>query len=339
MLYYYKNATITYKSSGFNFDLGVEMKKKGILLINLGTPDSPTVKSVRNYLKEFLNDPCVIHLPFVIRWLLVNLIIIPLKKKKSALNYKKIWTKFGSPLRIYSEELKDKLRGILGEDYQVELGMRYGNPSIKSSLDKLKNCDKIIILPLFPQYCFEVTGSIIKNVLELIIKKKNIQNINLINSFYNHSGFITAYSKLIENNINIKTDFVLFSYHGLPSNYINNNFYYKNQCITTSKLLAKSYLDLKKIPYETSFQSRLGYTSWIKPYTDVILEELIERGIRNIVVCCPSFVVDCLETLEEINIRARKKWQNLGGSTFTLVPCLNSEELWLKGLKDILISC
>ena len=334
------------------------MHKKGILLINLGTPENPDIKSVRHYLREFLSDPRVIDLPRIFRWLLLNLIILPIRPKQSALAYQKIWTKLGSPLLIYSNELKEKLSIELGANYQTELGMRYGNPNIEKSLNKLKSCSEIIVLPLFPQYSSAATGSAIEKTLKLIAKNWNIQNIKIINTFYNHPKFISAYSSIIKNNITTKTDLVLFSYHGLPERHINksrcqakcdrinvcpeikesNSFCYRAQCYTTSNLLAKS-LHLTANQYKTSFQSRLGRTPWIKPYTDLILRELIQQGIKNIVIVCPSFVTDCLETLEEIGIRAKKDWQSLGGDEFTLVPCLNSHELWLKALKDILTSC
>jgi len=333
------------------------MYKKGILLINLGTPDNPDTKSVRRYLKEFLSDPRIIDLPFIMRWLLLYLFILPTRSKYSAKAYQKIWTNSGSPLFIYSNELKNALAINLSNNYQVELGMRYGSPSIAAAFYKLKNCDEVIILPLFPQYSSAATGSAIEKSLQLISKQWNIQKITVINNFYNHPKFIATYCEIIKNNSNIKNSFILFSYHGLPKRHINksqckskcnhinscpqidqnNIFCYRAQCYTTSDLLARS-LNLTKNQYKTSFQSRLGRTPWIKPYTDAILPELIQQGVKSLTVVCPSFVTDCLETIEEIGIRARKDWQALGGNEFALVPCLNSHPLWVKALQSILVS-
>lgn len=329
------------------------MYKKGILLINLGTPDNPDTKSVRRYLKEFLSDPRVIDLPLIARWLLLHLFILPTRPKQSAAAYQKIWTDLGSPLLTHSNELKNALN--LTDSYQLELGMRYGSPSIETALHKLKNCDELIILPLFPQYSSAATGSAIEKSLQLIAKQWNIPHITIINNFYNYPEFIAAYCEIIKNNSDTKNNFILFSYHGLPERHINksqckakcdrfnscpkidqnNIFCYRAQCYTTSELLAKS-LNLKKNQYKTSFQSRLGRTPWIKPYTDIILSELIQQGIKNLTIVCPSFVTDCLETIEEIGIRARESWKTLGGNEFTLVPCLNSHPSWINALTKLI---
>lgn len=329
------------------------MDKKGILLINLGTPDKPDKKSVRRYLREFLNDPRVIDLPFVARWLLLHLIILPFRPKQSAAAYQKIWTDLGSPLLVHGNELKNALALKLGENYEVDLGMRYGNPSIEAAFHKLKNCYEIIILPLFPQYSSAATGSAIEESIKLIAKKWNIPQITIINSFYNHPEFISTYAEIIKENT--ENNFILFSYHGLPERHINksqcnakcdrinscpkidenNIFCYRAQCYTTSDLLAKS-LNLKKNQYKTSFQSRLGRTPWIKPYTDLILSELIHQGVRNLSVVCPSFIADCLETIEEMGIRAREDWQALGGDNFKLIPCLNSHPSWVTAVTKLI---
>ncbi|MEO8400533.1 MAG: ferrochelatase [Gammaproteobacteria bacterium] len=328
---------------------------KGVLLINLGTPDNCDPKSVYRYLKEFLNDPRVIDLPAIIRWPLINGLIIPRRYKNSANAYQQIWTKEGSPLLINSLQLKEKLSAELGTDYQVELGMRYGNPSIPSALLKMKSCDKILILPLFPQYSSAATGSAIEETLEWFSTQWNIPTLEIKSDFYNHPAFIQAYADVIlQHTRDTKIDLFLFSYHGLPKRHViksgchiscdhinacplvseSNRFCYRAQCYETSALLAKA-LDLSDKQYHVSFQSRLGRTPWIKPYTDALLPELIKQGIKNIAIACPSFVADCLETLEEINIRARKQWQTLGGEKFTFVPCLNTKFSWIKGLSQI----
>lgn len=316
------------------------MGKKGILLINLGTPDNCDPKSVRRYLKQFLNDPRVINLPGVIRWFLVNYLIIPHRYKKSAAAYQQIWLEGGSPLLVNSQAMKEALALELGSEYQVELGMRYGNPSIQTAVEKLKGCDNLIVLPLFPQYATASTGTAIAEFQKVIskttLKQGNMPEIHIREDFYQYPGFIAAYADIIQKHIksNIqekKIDMLLFSYHGLPERQLDKTRCYRTQCYATSGLIAKA-LGLSQKQYQVSFQSRLGRTPWIKPYTDLILPEFIQQGIRNIAIACPSFVADCLETLEEINICAREQWQSLGGGEFTFVPCLNAELRWIKAM-------
>lgn len=330
------------------------MSKKGVFLINLGTPNNFDTKSVRRYLKEFLNDPRVIDINFFLRYLLVNFIILPLRLTKTSLAYKKIWSS-ESPLLTYSNELKNALAYEMGENYQVEVAMRYGTPGIEKTLANFNNCEEIIIVPLFPQYSSAASGSAIENSLSLITKKWNIPNIKIKNYFYNHEKFITAYAELIKNNVQgTKIDLLLFSYHGLPERHINktqcganctrssacpeisnkNVFCYRAQCYATSNLLQKA-LKISSLQCHTSFQSRLGYAPWIKPYTDLTLPELIQKGIKNIAIACPSFITDCLETLEEIGMRAREEWRALGGNQFILIPCLNSHPSWVQALAKI----
>lgn len=323
--------------------------KKGILLINLGTPDDCDSKSVYAYLKEFLNDPRVVDLPKIIRWLLVNCTILPFRVKKTTRAYRKIWLGAGSPLLIYGLELKQALAIKLGEGYQVELGMRYGNPNIQEVFHKFKGCTAVTVLPLFPQYSSAATGSAVESILKLVSTQWNIPSLTIKKDFYNDSGFIEAYAKNIQVAMRDKKfDLVLLSYHGLPERHIHksncrvhcnrldacpevsdgNAYCYRAQCYETSRLLAEK-IGLMSNQYRVCFQSRLGHTPWIKPYTDVLLPALVRQGIKNIVVVCPSFVADCLETLEEVNIRLRKQWLDLGGEDFTFVPCLNADPLWV----------
>lgn len=329
--------------------------KKGILLINLGTPDECNPIAVRRYLKAFLNDPRVIDLPKIIRWIFVNLIIIPFRFKKTARAYQEIWLGAGSPLFIHSLQLKQSLAYQLGEGYQVELGMRYGNPSIEAALNQLKCCSNIMVLPLFPQYSSAATGSAIEKVLAYFQAQWNIPTIKIKKDFYDNPLFINAYANLIQTALKNKNiDKILFSYHGLPERHIHkshcetacnhqqacpmmndaNAYCYRAQCYTTSHLLAEK-LGFSSDQYETAFQSRLGRTPWIKPYSDLVLPELIEQGIKNIAVVCPSFTVDCLETLEEVNIRMRKQWIELGGEDFIYIPCLNDDPAWVSAVAEI----
>ncbi len=332
------------------------MNKTGVLLINLGTPDKACPKAVYKYLKEFLNDPRVIDLPTLFRYILTNFIIVPFRYKKSTEAYQQIWQTDGSPLLSNCLKLKHALNLELGNAYQVEMAMRYGNPSIDVAYQNLKACEKIMVVPLFPQYSSAATGSAIEKFLLTASKEWNIPNINIKRDFYNHPAYIQAYANIIKVTLTNKDiDLLLFSYHGLPERHIhksecqakcnkiqacptvaqNNSYCYRAQCYETTKLITNE-LGLADTKYSVSYQSRLGRTPWIKPYTDLELSKFIQQGIRNIAMVCPSFVADCLETLEEINIRAREQWKILGGNEFTFIPCLNDSTSWVKGLANII---
>lgn len=332
------------------------MPKQAILLINLGTPDHCTPRAVRRYLKEFLNDPRVVHLPWFIRWFLINLVIIPFRYKKSTHAYQQIWTKEGSPLLINAYKLQEELQKKVGDAYRVVTGMRYGNPSIASALEQIRDCERLIVIPLFPQYSSAATGSAIENVMRGLIKKHNIPEVVIKNHFYDDPFFVNAVAEQIRAvTCNHRIDRFIFSYHGLPEHHLpksecralcdrinacpvisdENAFCYRAQCFATSRLLAET-LSLKETDYVVSFQSRLGRTSWIKPYSDELLQLLRQEEVKNIAVVCPSFVADCLETLEEINIRLREQWKSLGGENFILVPCVNDSALFVEGLVGLL---
>lgn len=329
--------------------------KKGILLINVGTPDGSDVKSVKRYLREFLSDPRMIDLPALARWILVNILIVPFRSRKSAAAYQKVWTKHGSPLWVNTVRFRNELAKELGENYQVAVGMRYGRPNIAKGLSELKACTSLDVIPLFPQYSSSATGSAIQKTLEILHKQWNMPAIKVVNEFYNHPGFIHSYAEMIRDALADKqVEMLLFSYHGLPERHINksecvaacdhatacpqittNNAYcYRAQCFTTADLIAKA-LNLSPVLYRVAFQSRLGRTPWIKPYTDLLLPELIKSGVKKIAVVCPSFVADCLETLEEINIQLREQWHELGGEDFVFIPCLNSNATWVKAVAEM----
>jgi ferrochelatase len=326
--------------------------KIGVLFINLGTPDNCDPKSVYAYLKQFLNDPRVIDVPAWIRYFLVNWIIIPFRYQQSAHAYQQIWNNNGSPLLMHSQDLMDAIRTKMGDGVHVELGMRYGHPSIQSAVDKLKDCQKMVVIPLFPQYSSAATGSAIEQLLQVVGQQWNIPELIIKKDFFNNPDFIRAYASLIQEHLqDKKIDMLLFSYHGLPERHIEksaclapcskvascpqidelNTYCYRAQCYETSRLIAKE-LHLRADDYVVSFQSRLGKTPWIKPYTDLVLSELREKKINHIAIVCPSFVSDCLETLEEINIRARSQWREIGGDDFVFIPCLNTHPLWVEGL-------
>lgn len=325
--------------------------KYGLLLTNLGTPGSPDKPAVRRYLAEFLADKRVITLPAPLRYLLLYGFILPFRPKKTAEAYQAIWTDKGSPLRFHSEALRDALQHQLGERCKVALGMRYGRPGIEQALLELEACEHIIVLPLFPQYSSAATGSSLAYIMSLLEKKNIIPSLKVIRDFHQHPAFIQAQAELIKPFIT-NHEMILFSYHGVPENQIligpcktlckksctndssNNHGCYRAQCLRTTSALA-THLGLKDTQYRTSFQSRLGKTVWIKPYTDKILEDMAALGIKNLAIACPSFVADCLETLEEIGIQAKEQWQALGGERLTLIPCLNANKEWVKAVLSI----
>ncbi len=327
--------------------------KKGILLINLGTPDSAHAAAVRRYLRDFLLDYRVVSLNPLLRNLLVYGLILPFRSPKTAKAYQSIWTDEGSPLLVHSLQCAQKLKEKLPNHYNVELGMRYGSPSISSALDKLGEVSELIILPLFPQYASATTGSVIEHIFTELKSWEVIPTTKVIRDFYCHPAFIKAQAQQIKSHIS-PGDFLLLSYHGLPEAQLSRigcqcsanttptctmcppiNACYRKQCIETTKLIQQEIaMDDNNI--SMSFQSRLGRTPWIKPYTDEMLIKLRNQGVNDLAIACPSFVADCLETLEEIGIAAHESWQKLGGGRFTLIPCLNSDDLWVEALIEIL---
>ncbi len=332
-----------------------------VLLANLGTPDSPGVSDVRRYLREFLSDPRVIDLHPVGRWMLLNLIILPFRPAKSARAYQAIWgdADTGSPLLFHSRGLTQGVQRALGPGYVVELGMRYGSPSLPSALAKLQavNPSKIIVAPLFPQYSSAATGSALDRVYEILGKQWNVPAVETLEPFYDDPGFIAAFSQVARKHLDeFRPDFVLFSYHGLPERHVRksdttqkhclaspgccdaigpaNRYCYRAHCFATTRALAAA-LGLTAERHAVSFQSRLGRTPWIHPYTDQVLPELAKAGKKRLAVMCPAFVADCLETVEEIGIRAKQQWRSLGGEELLLVPSLNAEPSWIDAVAQM----
>ena len=330
---------------------------KGVLIINLGTPDSPAVKDVRKYLREFLMDRRVIDINPIGRWMLVNLIIAPFRSPKSAKTYKELWTKDGSPLLYHGVELKRLLQNSLGDDYRVVFGMRYQSPSIKSALMELENngIKEIIVLPLYPQYASATTGSTVEQVMDDIKSWEIIPDLKFINHYTNHPAFIDAFVARGEEYLKEEYDYILFSYHGLPERQIKkgscndycqlsdkccskyhslNEFCYRAQCFETTRQLAAK-LKLKEGDYTTCFQSRLGRAEWIKPYTEDTIRKLAKEGKKKILVFAPAFVADCLETTIEIGDEYRELFEELGGEKLQLVESLNVHPKWVEGLKEL----
>ena len=330
--------------------------KTGVLLVNIGSPDAPELKAVRRYLREFLSDPLVVDIHPVFRWLLLNLIILPRRPKTTAASYRAIWSERGSPLLTLSEELRDALADTLGEHFRVELGMRYGNPSIKRALDSLrKDCDHVIAVPLFPQYATAATGSAAREITKHLAHVWNMPAVEIRGAFFDREDVLDAWVEQHQSVLEQSPiDYLLFSFHGLPERHVRksdgafscdrskpcpdltegNRFCYRAQCYNTAHRIA-TRLGLEEDQFGVAFQSRLGRTPWIKPYTDELLPELYARGVRNLVVSSPSFAVDCLETLEEIGIRTRDAWLELGGEAFSVVPCLNAHPTWVRALAGL----
>jgi ferrochelatase len=331
----------------------------GILLVNLGTPDEPTTPAVRRYLRRFLSDPLVIDIHPLARWLLVNLVIAPFRSPKSAEAYKKIWTPEGSPLLVHTRNLAGKVQGLLGKDYKVSVGMRYGNPSIASAVDELvaAGVSEIRMLPLFPQYAASSTGSAVAEFERTMKAQKSAPPFRVLPPFYNHPGFIEAFAAVGGPVLKrVRPDHVLFSFHGLPERHIlkedpvgnrclkfdeccdqdvmQNEKCYRAHCFKTAHALRKK-IGIPDDLCGIAFQSRLGRTPWLKPYTDLVVPELIKSGRRRLVVFCPAFVADCLETLEEIGIRAREAALAAGAEAFELVPSLNDSPLWVREVSSM----
>ena len=330
----------------------------GVLLIQLGTPDNATVPAVRRYLSEFLNDPRVIDIPYLLRKFLVNVIIVPFRAPKSTKIYQQMWTEKGSPLLIYSEGVKEKLQKELGDNFKVELAMRYQNPSMDSVLGKMKigNYKKIIIIPLFPQYASASTGSAIDKALKIIRKWWVVPELNVISQFYDDEQFINTFAEIGKKYNVDEYDHVLFSYHGLPERQVDkvysdgkpcsdhnceneiteeNKFCYKAACYATTRLLS-SKLNIPAEKYTVCFQSRLD-EKWLKPFTDKVIVDLAKKGAKKLLVFSPAFVADCLETIVEIGIEYQDLFVKNGGEKVQLVESLNEHPMWIDTLKNLVI--
>jgi len=329
--------------------------KKGLLLINLGTPDDPGYISVFKYLRQFLMDPKVITVPYIVRFILVSLIIVPFRSFSSGKIYKKIWTEKGSPLIVNTSALAEKVSKKV-PDIEVEYAMRYQSPSIEEKLKKLisKNLDEIIILPLFPQYSTATTGSVFDEISRVLKKQSVTPSIKFINQFYEQESFIDSWEEKIASFNVDEYDHILFSYHGLPTKAVDdiyddslcadnncensitneNKFCYKATCYETTRLIAKRF-NLPSDKFTVSFQSRLT-KNWIEPFTDEILEKFPSKGIKNILVLSPAFTADNLETLYEIDDEYKELFIENGGKSLTMVPSLNDSSKWADSIVRII---
>ena len=319
----------------------VKFGKTGVLLVNLGTPDSTSWWDIRKYLKEFLSDRRVIELNPIIWQVILNLFILTFRPSKTAHAYKQIWMKENneSPLLYYTRTQSDAVRKEIGQSKLiVNFAMRYGNPSIKSRLDLLKKegCENIIILPLYPQYAGATTATVCDEVYRNLMKMRWQPSLQIIPHYESEPLYINALVNSITkklSEIDWKPDLILASYHGIPKSYFDKGDPYQCYCQKTSRLIKEKFSDIE---LETTFQSRFGPQAWLSPYTDKTLESLPKKGIKKLLVICPGFAADCVETLEEINIQGRNSFIKNGGEKFDLIPCLNDNKDHINLFKEII---
>jgi len=338
------------------------MQKKGVLLVNLGTPDSPSVSDVRKYLREFLMDKYVIDLPYLTRWLLIHAIIAPFRGPRSAKIYQELWTENGSPLLYYGQKVKELLQDKMGSEYNVELAMRYQNPSIKSVLKKLKKegINDLVVIPLYPQYASSSTKSSIEKVKAELKNLGYHPKVRFVENFVSNAKFIEAFAE--NGNKHWKTgnyDKILFSYHGIPERHIikdctnnhcqldnkccsvysdKNTLCYRAQCYETSRLIAKA-MNLKDDEYTVAFQSRLETRArdpWLKPYSDIVTADFPKNGVKNVLAFSPSFIADCLETTIEVGEEFKEIFHENGGNNWQLVESLNESSTWIESLESMI---
>lgn len=300
--------------------------KPGVLLINLGTPSASTPKAVRDYLAEFLSDRRVVELPACLWQPLLRFVILPIRARRSAKLYQSIWMDEGSPLTVYTQRLAKKLQISLADQFKVVLAMRYGKPNLEAGLQELlaAGVSSIVILPLYPQYSAATTASCFDKISQLLQQSRVIPNLRFIASYFDHPLYIQAITYKIKQfrAEQAKNSYLLFSFHGLPQRCIELGDPYQQQCITTVGLIAEC-LQLSADEYQLVFQSRFGKAKWLQPYCEVVLKQLPAQGIKNVTIICPGFVVDCLETLEEISKRYRELFLKAGGENFNYIPALN----------------
>jgi ferrochelatase len=331
----------------------------GILIVNLGTPDAPTRPAVYRYLKQFLLDPRVIDINPIARNLLVRGIIAPFRSGKSAAAYRELWTENGSPLKFYGENLVRQVQGLLGENYMVRLGMRYQNPSLESAVADLMQAkvSKIKVFTLFPQYASATTGSVHEEVMRILSRQQIIPDLEFVSSYASWPAMVDIYANNARQFDLGAYDHVLFSYHGVPQRQLRkgdafghclqgpnccqtltpvNQFCYSAQCYATTRAIAGN-LGLRPEQYTVCFQSRLGRDPWTQPYTVKVIEELAkQRGVKRLLVFCPAFTADCLETTIEIGAEYREEFEHWGGEQLDLVPSLNDKPEWAKAVADLL---
>ena len=322
------------------FSHGTE-PRTAVLLCNLGTPDEPTPAALRRYLRQFLSDPRVVEIPRVLWWPILHGIILRLRPAKSARKYATIWTPEGSPLMVWTEKQAKMLRGYLGERGHrvlVRFAMSYGNPAIGAVLDELKtqNVDRVLVLPLYPQYSGPTTGSVIDAVSAWSARTRNVPELRFVNHYHGNTGYIEALARSVLDHWQThgRPDRLVLSFHGVPKRTLLLGDPYHCECLTTARLLCER-LGLAAETIVVTFQSRFGKAEWLQPYTEPTLIDLARHGVARVDVLCPGFAVDCLETLEEIAREAREAFLRAGGKEFHYIPCLNDRHEWIVALANI----
>lgn len=316
----------------------------GVLLINLGTPEAPTAPAVRAYLREFLSDPWVVEIPRPLWWLILNLFVLPTRPKASAERYAQVWTGDGSPLKVHTERQATLLRGYLGERVKyplvVDYAMRYGKPSIAERMMKLKaqNCDRILLVPLYPQYSASTTATALAAAYSAVSGMRNMPAIRSIKHFHDNTGYINALAQNVRDYWmnNGRPDQFIMSFHGVPRFTLDQGDPYHCECQKTGRLLAEA-LQLKEGQYHIAFQSRFGRAEWLKPYTAELLKQLARQKAGRVDIVCPGFVGDCLETLEEIAIEGKTIYLQAGGRDYHYIPCLNERDDWMHTLTEMVL--
>ena len=319
-----------------------DQQKIGVIICNLGSPDSYSTKDVRKYLREFLSDTRVIEVPKIIWWLVLNLFILPFRPRKSAALYKSVWLQEGSPLLVYSKRFLNKIKNLNANSgtIEFELAMRYGNPSLEKALLSLKekNCRKILLLPLFPQYSAVTAATIFDKVSSILSKWRWVPSLHFVSGYHDNSEYINALAKTISTHeFYGKQDKVVFSYHGIPKKYFDEGDPYHCFCQKTSRLVAEA-LGLEESQYITSFQSRLAAAGreWLKPYTSELMTRLPHEGAKKILVLSPGFSMDCLETIEEIDEENKEIFLDSGGEAFHYISCLNDNDEHVEAVSNLI---
>jgi ferrochelatase len=319
--------------------------KIGVLITNLGTPQAPTKQALKPYLKQFLSDPRVVEVPKLIWWFVLNGIILNLRPKRSAAAYATVWVDEGSPLLVHTKNqakgLAERFEAAWGDEVIVDYAMRYGEPSVENAIDKLLNAGarKIVVLPLYPQYCASTTGSTFDAIAADFTKRRWLPELRFINQYHDHQAYVEAVATTITKHweTHSRADKLLFSYHGIPKRYLLNGDPYHCQCYKTTRLVAEQ-LGLKDDEYMTTFQSRFGREEWLTPYTDETLKAFPGKGVKSLQVICPGFSSDCLETIEEIGEENRDYFMENGGERFEYIESLNASDLHLDMLFGLLES-
>ncbi|MBZ0104501.1 MAG: ferrochelatase [Sulfuricella denitrificans] len=319
--------------------------RTGILLINLGTPEAPTRQALRPYLKQFLSDPRVVEIPRWLWWLILNGVILNTRPGKSAQKYAQIWTPEGSPLLAHTRKQAKMLQGYLGERTQVplvvEYAMRYGNPSVPSAIASLRKqgCERILALPLYPQYAASSTASALDAVFQTLLQSRNMPELRTVRHYHDHPGYIQALANSVREHWQQhgRPDQLIMSFHGVPRYTLDKGDPYHCECHKTGRLLAEA-LGLKPDNFQITFQSRFGRAEWVQPYTAPTLKMLGKKGVKRVDVICPGFAADCLETLEEIAMECKADFLRAGGQEFHYIPCLNERDDWLRALCDITLN-